>query len=47
MFLADTLSYLHSGTQIESEFEIINLMNYLPISEARLLQIQRGTEQDE
>ena len=49
MFLADTLSraYLPSDAQIESEFETINMMNYLPISEARLLQIQRETEQDE
>ena len=49
MFLADTLSraYLPSGAQIESEFETINMMNYLPISEARLLQIERETEQDE
>ena len=48
MFLADTLfrAYLPSGTQIESEFETINMMNYLPISEARLQQIQRETEQD-
>ena len=49
MFLADTLSraYLPSGAQIESEFETINMMNYLPISEASLLQIQRETDQDE
>ena len=49
MFLADTLSraYLPSCTQVESEFETINMMNYLPISEARLLQIQRETEKDE
>ena len=49
MFLADTLSrtYLLLGAQTESEFETINMMNYLPISEARLLQIQRETEQDE
>ena len=48
MFLADTLfrAYLSSGAQIESEFETINKMNYLPISEARLQQIQRETEQD-
>ena len=48
-FLADTLSraYLPSGAQIESEFETINMMKYLPISEARLLQIQRETEQGE
>ena len=48
MFLADTLfrAYLPSGAQIESEFETINMMNYLPISEARLQQIQRETEQD-
>ena len=48
MFLADTLfrAYLPSGGQIESEFETINMMNYLPISEARLQQIQRETEQD-
>ena len=49
MFLADTLcrAYLPSCTQAESEFETINMMNYLPISEARLLQIQRETEKDE
>ena len=49
MFLADTLSraYLPSDAQIESEFETINIINYLPISEARLLQIQWETEQDE
>ena len=48
MFLADTLfrAYLPSDAQIESEFETINMMNYLPISEARLQQIQRETEQD-
>ena len=49
MFLADTLSgaYLPPCTQVESEFETINMMNYLPISEARLLQIQSETEKDE
>ena len=49
MFLADTLSRAHlpSCAQVESEFETINMMNYLPISEARLLQIQRETENDE
>ena len=49
MFLADTLSraYLPSCTQVEAEFEAINMVNYLPISEARLLQIQRETEKDE
>ena len=49
MFLADTLcrAYLPSCTQVESEFETINMMNYLPISEATLLQIQRETEKDE
>ena len=47
MFLADTLfgAYLPSGAQIESEFETINVMNYLPISEARLQQIQGETAQ--
>ena len=47
MFLTDTLfgAYLPSGAQIESEFETINVMNYLPISEARLQQIQRETAQ--
>ena len=43
MFLVDTRAYLPLGAQIESEFETINMMNYLPISEARLLQIQRET----
>ena len=35
MFLADTLSraYLPSGAQIESEFETVNMMIYLPTSE--------------
>ena len=49
MFLAETPSraYLPSGAQIESEFETINMMNFLPISEARLLHIQRETEQNE
>ena len=49
MFLADTLSraYLPSCTQVEAEFEAINMVNYLPKSEARLLQIQRETEKDE
>jgi len=49
MFLVDSLSsaYLSSGAQIESEIETINMMNSLPISEARPLQIQRETEQDE
>ena len=49
MFLADTLSraFLPSGVQIESEFETVNMMGYLPISEARLLQIQWETEQGE
>ena len=49
MFLVDSLSRAHlsSGAQIESEIETINMMNSLPISEARLLQIQRETEQDE
>ena len=48
MFWVDTLSgaYIPSGAQSESEFETINMMNYLPISEARLQQIQRETEQD-
>ena len=49
MFLADTLSraYLPSSKQDETEFETINMINSLPISEARLLQIQRATEMDE
>ena len=33
--------------QGESEFETINMLKYLPISEERLLQIQRETENDE
>ena len=49
MYLADTLSraYLPSRVQGESEFETINVANYLPIPQARLLQIQRETEKDE
>ena len=34
MFLADIFIFPHGG-QIESESETINMMNYLPISEAR------------
>jgi len=49
MFLADTLSraYLPSRVQVESGFETIKVTNYLPISQATLLQIQRETEKDE
>ena len=49
MFLVDTLSraYLPSHVQVESEFETINVANYLPISQARLSQIQHETEKDE
>ena len=49
MFLADTTSraYIPSRVQVESEFETINVMNYPPISQARLLQIHRETEKDE
>ena len=49
MFLADTLSraYLPSCKQDEAEFETISMMKYLPISEARLQQIQRETNMDE
>ena len=41
MFLTETLSRacLPSRVQIESEFETIDVTNYLPISQARLLQI--------
>ena len=41
MFLTETLSraYLPSPVQIESEFETIDVTNYLPISQARLLQV--------
>ena len=48
MFLADTLSraYLPSCTQVEAAFEASNIVNCLPISEVRLLQIQRETEKD-
>ena len=49
MFLADTLSraFLPAGEQDESEFETINMIKYLPVSEERLLQIQQDTEADE
>ena len=49
MFLVDTLSraYLPSRVQVESEFETINVTNYLPISPARLLQIPHEAEKDE
>ena len=49
MFLADTLSraFLPAGKQDENEFETINMMKYLHVSEERLLQIQRDTEADD
>ena len=49
MFLADTLSraFLPAGKQNENEFETINMMRYLPVSEERLLLIQKDTEADE
>ncbi|CAB4006649.1 Transposon Ty3-G Gag-Pol poly [Paramuricea clavata] len=50
MLFADTLSraYVPETTgQGEPEFETINMLKYLPISEERLLQIQRETENDE
>lgn len=49
MFLADPLSraYFRSFTQDEADFETINMMNYLPISEKRLLQILCEMEKDE
>ena len=49
MFLADTLStaFLPAAEQDESEFETINMIEYLPVSEERLLQIQRDNEADE
>ena len=49
MFLADARSraFLPAGEQDENEFETINMIKYLPVSEERLLQIQRDTEADE
>ena len=49
MFVADTLSraFLPAGEQDENEFETINMMKYLPVSEERLMQIQRDTEADD
>ena len=49
MFLADALSRasLPAGDQDESEFETINMIKYLPMSEERLQQIQQDTAVDE
>ena len=49
MFLADTLSraYLPSRIQVNREFETIMVTSYLPISPARLLEIEREIEKDE
>ena len=48
MFFADTLSraFLPAGEQDESEFETINMIKYLQVSEERLLLIQLDTEVD-
>ena len=49
VFLADTLlrAFLPAGEQDENEFETINMIKYLPVSEGRLLHIQQDTEADE
>jgi len=49
MFLADTLlrAFRPASEQDENEFETINMMKYLPVSEERLVQIQRDTEADD
>lgn len=49
ILLADTLSraFLPAGKEEESEFETINMIKYLPVSEPRLQQIQRDTDTDE
>ena len=49
MFLADTLSRasIPDGGQHVPEFETINMMKYLPISDERLQEIQRETRSDE
>ena len=47
MFLADTLSRAYLPSSKQDESETINMIKFLPVSEARLLQIQRATEMDE
>ena len=49
MFLADTLSrtFLPASKQDKNEFETINMMKYLSVSEERLLLIQQDTKVDE
>ena len=49
MFLADILSraFVPVSKQDENEFETINMMKYLPMSEERLQLIQQDTEADE
>ena len=49
MFLANTLSRasIPNGGQGVPEFETINMMKYLPISDERLQEIQRETRSDE
>ena len=49
MFLADTVlrAFLPACEQDENEFDTINVIKYLPVSEERLLQIQQDTEADE
>ena len=49
MFLADTLSRASIPGDEKSgpEFETINMMKYLPISDERLKEIQRETKNDE
>ena len=50
MLLADALSRAYLPTEMnqrEPEFETINMLKYLPISEETLLQIQQETDNDE
>ena len=45
----DALSraFLSAGKEDENELDTINMIKYMPVSEERLLQIQRDTEPDE
>ena len=47
MFLVGTRSRAYLPSSKQGESETINMIKFVPMSEARLLQIQRATEMDE
>ena len=49
MYIADMLSrsYMTTGKNYQAEFELVNMVSFLPIRDERLTQIRKATNQDE